>query len=203
MVHARLSVAGRFFAMTLLFSLPLYFCFLLIGLGALSADIALPLVTASPLPPLLAALAVTPRGQRGRLLRRAVDWTVLPHRGWFLSATVLVPAVLVIAMLLLWAVGVPIADGRAAVFMLPLLAVSFLFAAIGEELGWMGVAYEPMTARWGRTGGTVLLALLWVAWHLPFYVVTFPGPAAILAQATTVVALRFLMVRPKIGRAHV
>ena len=41
----------------------------------------------------------------------------------------------------------------------------FFVAAIGEELGWMGYAMDPLQDRFGALGGALLLGGVWAVWH--------------------------------------
>jgi len=57
--------------------------------------------------------------------------------------------------------------GLPTVFLLVLL-----FNGFGEETGWRGFALEPLQRRYGPVTGTLVLAALWAAWHIPaFFVV--------------------------------
>jgi len=38
-----------------------------------------------------------------------------------------------------------------------------------EEIGWRGFALPRLQQRWGPLAGTVVLGLVWAAWHLPNY----------------------------------
>ena len=195
MAASRPSLASRTFTFVLLLSLPLYAAFLLIGLGILPETLAFALIPVATIAPLFAGLFTTPPGHRRTLLRRAMDWNTLSHRGWLVPGALLVPTVLALAMVPLLALGVSAnTEGQAPLAMVPVLTVAFLIAAAAEELGWMGVAYGSLVSRMGRVGATTTLALVWVLWHVPFYVTTFSGILPILAHSTTVVALRFVMV---------
>jgi membrane protease YdiL (CAAX protease family) len=39
--------------------------------------------------------------------------------------------------------------------------------ALGEEIGWRGLLTPLMVERFGFTGGSVLVGLIWAAWHMP------------------------------------
>lgn len=104
-------------------------------------------------------------------LRRIVHWRVDVR--WY-AAAVLGPPALVLA-------GVLLADPETDVlrlvtpsFVLSVL-VYFAFtvvvgAGLAEEPGWRGFALPRLQDRLGPTRGTVLLGLLWAAWHLPLVV---------------------------------
>jgi membrane protease YdiL (CAAX protease family) len=49
----------------------------------------------------------------------------------------------------------------------PVLLVAIAVGAFGEEAGWRGYALPRMQARLGPLPATLLLALLWAAWHAP------------------------------------
>jgi uncharacterized protein len=63
-------------------------------------------------------------------------------------------------------------------FPLPVVVLLvMLFNGFGEETGWRGFALVPLQQRFGPTGGTFVLAILWAAWHTPtfFVVETYRG----------------------------
>jgi hypothetical protein len=43
----------------------------------------------------------------------------------------------------------------------------FLVLAAGEEVGWTGYALDPLKARWGPLGASLILAVPWWLGHLP------------------------------------
>ena len=45
--------------------------------------------------------------------------------------------------------------------------VSSVAHALGEEIGWRGLLTPLMVERLGFTGGSVLVGLIWAAWHMP------------------------------------
>lgn len=45
------------------------------------------------------------------------------------------------------------------------LSVAFFVAALEEELGWSGYAIDPMQARWGALGPSILLGSIGVIYH--------------------------------------
>lgn len=51
----------------------------------------------------------------------------------------------------------------------PLVLLSFMSGPFSEEMGWRGFALDPLLNRFGFTRASVLLGLIWGAWHLPLY----------------------------------
>ena len=79
------------------------------------------------------------------------------------------------------------ADGA---WMLTLLVPAVAYA-LGEEVGWRGFALPRLQARFAPLPAALILGVVWVAWHVPFYlyrpgmVDTAPGERA--AQAVVIV----------------
>src|SRR6266566_3336191 len=113
-----------------------------------------------------------------QLLRRFVMWRV---RGvWYLYALVGIPAI--------YFIGVVLVPGALGSFKAPSLTASLLYPVLFlvvlvldgpllEEPGWRGFALPRLQTRWGPLLGTVVLGVLWAAWHFTEYL-TDPGFAA-------------------------
>lgn len=167
-----------FYLLTLLFSWSYWLALLSQGrrVGPGSSATHLP----GLMGPLIAAAVVAAgvsgrRGLRG-LLRSAL---VLPRprlRNAMLALSPLVIGAVVFAIL--GAAGAPRLSLRAfnsypglpEDLPLPLL---FLFALVlngyGEEVGWRGFATERLAPRLGRIKATLLVAAMWMVWHIPLF----------------------------------
>jgi membrane protease YdiL (CAAX protease family) len=122
--------------------------------------------------PALAAIAVTAisEGRTGvkALLGRVVEWRLGSF--WYVVAVGL-PVALTLAMVELEGLlGGAMLDGPGDP---PALIAILALLVIGEEIGWRGFALPRLQARFGGLGASLILGLLWAAWHLAN--ATIPG----------------------------
>lgn len=124
--------------------------------------------------PLIAALVMSAvvAGRAGvvQLLKRMVQWRV--GLVWYAFAFIGIP--------LLYIASIAAVPGALASFKAPELTTVLLYPAfyvvllaiggpLTEEPGWRGFALSRLQQRWGPLVGTVILGLMWAAWHLPNY----------------------------------
>lgn len=131
--------------------------------------------------PTVAALIMTAvtGGRDGirRLLARLVLWKV-PFV-WYLFIFLGIPLVFILGTVFLPGAAASF-DHLSATTWLSYLWKFPLVLAVGgplfEEPGWRGFALTRLQAKWGPLAGTLILGLLWAAWHFPQYLM--PGWAA-------------------------
>jgi membrane protease YdiL (CAAX protease family) len=120
--------------------------------------------------PSMAALWLTARREGSAGVRALVEpvlrWRV--EARWYLLAVGYIPAIkLTAALIHRLAAGAWPPFGREPLYLIPLaIAVSTPFQA-GEEIGWRGYALPRLAARLGLARASVLLGVVWAAWHLP------------------------------------
>ncbi len=143
------------------------------GLLGLPAALVILLQTLGPTVAALVTVGVLegPAGRR-RLLARVRFWRVA--RRWYLFALAGIPAVCVVAALVLPGAFVGLGDQSAVKLGIEFLAfvvVGFVSGPLLEEPGWRGFALPHLQAQMGALRGTLVLGALWAAWHLPQYLV--------------------------------
>jgi len=112
-------------------------------------------------------------------------WNRNLHIRWLLVTLLFFPALAFTANLVsstLDGQAYPILDFAKEPWMIipviPQFLVAFIFNGLTEEFGWRGYALPHLQARWNALISSLILGILWVAWHLP----TFFMPGAPLYQ---------------------
>jgi CAAX protease family protein len=120
----------------------------------------------------LIAAALTGGGEAVRdLLGRLVRWRVV---WWWYPVVMLGPAAfsaVVAGVYVLvggsWQEAAPAAFQLSIPALMVFFAVLILTDGLGEELGWRGFALPRLLQRWPPVTASVILGLVWAAWHLP------------------------------------
>ena len=80
-----------------------------------------------------------------------------------------------------------------------LIAGSYLFGAVAEELGWTGYALPRLLELTGEVRSGLILGVFWAAWHVIPYLQAGNGARWIVGQCLFSIALRMLLVRLSVG----
>jgi membrane protease YdiL (CAAX protease family) len=102
----------------------------------------------------------------GGFKRKPIDWR------WWAAALLLQPGLLVFAGL--FNNLIPYGERIAAVPETPITAILIntiflLLATFGEEIGWRGFALPALQEKYTAFKSSLILGLVWMAWHLPFW----------------------------------
>jgi membrane protease YdiL (CAAX protease family) len=120
--------------------------------------------------PLLTALILVYRENRTKgmieLLKRAFDYKRIRAKIWYIPIVLLMPAVMIVEFGLLRLTGVPVPDPQFSIPTALGLFLGLFIAALGEELGWTGYAIDPLQDRSNALQASIVLGLVWAAWHL-------------------------------------
>ena len=185
-----------FFSLVFALSIPLSLAGAVIGLELLPGlPVSSLVVTFCPL---IAAVILVHRenGAAGvtGLLKRAFDFKRIGAKVWYAPIVLLMPGVMVLEYGLMRWMGSPVPIPQFPIWAPLALFVASFVAALGEELGWMGYAIDPMQARSNALQAGILLGLAWAAWHIIPVVQVGRSPEWIAWQCLFWVASRVLFV---------
>ena len=197
MQHGMFAPRAAFFVLTFLLSAPFYILHALAHWNVVFGPETGPLyISLFTLTPILSASILTFRknGWNGlkKLLGRIFDFRRIARRRWYVPILLLLPSILLLSLGVTLLLGEPIPAGLVPAVALPATLVFFFILATGEEVGWMGYAFEPMQARGGALKASLALGILWALWHLPIFVFVIPDPARHVAQLLMLVGTRVL-----------
>lgn len=122
--------------------------------------------------PALAAIAVTAHRHGAdavkELVGRTVAWDVSP---WFYAVAILFSPVLRLAAAAIQraAVGSWPSFGTESVVVMIAGTIVSTPAQAGEEIGWRGFLLPGLSKRVGVRAASVIVGVIWAAWHLPFF----------------------------------
>jgi membrane protease YdiL (CAAX protease family) len=142
---------------------------------AWSEVLATDLLMAATFGPSLAGLAVVAFFSRRQGFRawlgRCLNWRTGWH--WYALAFLVPPGAMVCALVVNTALGgaTPVLPGADK---LPLVIINFglvllVGGPLGEEFGWRGFALPALTARLGWRAASLIIGVVWAAWHLPLF----------------------------------
>jgi membrane protease YdiL (CAAX protease family) len=184
-----------FFPLVFALSIPIWLA------GALTEHQLLPGLPVSSLmtfcPLLAAAILVYAENKTAgvtTLLKRAFDYKRIRAKVWYAPMVLLMPGVMVLSYGLLRLTGSPVPPPQFSILAPPAMFLMFFIAALGEELGWSGYIIDPMQDRWNALQASLLLGLVWAAWHIVPFVQAQRSPAWIAWQCLVLVATRVLLV---------
>jgi uncharacterized protein len=146
--------------------------------------------------PLAAALILLFRAEGAdgliSFLRRVLDYRTPARTKWLLPSFLLAPLIYALTYAVLHLAGHK-GEPTPNWLGLPVLAVIMFFLAIGEEAGWTGYLLDPLQARFGALGASLIIAIPWWLGHIPS-IIAIGGTAADLAWwLPGAIALRVLM----------
>jgi len=127
------------------------------------------------------------------LLKRSFDFQRIKSKIWYLPIFLLYPCIVAVQYGIAILFGLQVPSPHFS-FWIPIMFVIVFIAALGEELGWMGYAFEPMQERLGTLKASVLLGVVWAAIHIPLFSVAGASPYWIMWQCIYIAVTRVLFV---------
>ncbi len=155
------------------------------------------LVNLGALVPMAAALILVSRenGIAGakELLKRSFDFRRIKSKAWYPAVFLLYPSIAFLQYGLALLSGSQVPSPHFS-FWMPIIFGLVFIAALGEELGWMGYAFEPMQERFGALKASLLLGAVWALFHIPLFSVSGAPVSWIVWQCIYIAATRVLFV---------
>jgi membrane protease YdiL (CAAX protease family) len=148
--------------------------------------------------PLIAATLLVHREERlgvRRLLSRVFDQRRIRKRIWYVPIIFLMPLIYLLTYWVMRLARLPLPDEPYIPFlMIPILFVGYFIGAVGEEVGWMGYAVDPLQDRWSALATAIILGSVWAIWHYPALVLYGHALTWIAWWTLGTVAMRIIIV---------
>jgi uncharacterized protein len=199
-IRSRSPVA--FFGLVYALSAPLWILSRTVHFGGLPDNLPITDVVATFMPMLAGVLLVWRDDGRvgvAAFLRRAFDARRIPNAAWYVVIVLLMPAIYLLTYWMMRTLHMPVPDTWLIPGTTPIVFVAFIVAAAGEELGYMGYAFEPLEARFGPLSAAVLIGAPWALWHLPSMLQIGQSPRLIMFGLVATVAFRVIHVWLYVG----
>ena len=181
-----------FFVLTFVLSLPFYI------LATFVPEMVVPSSLLITFAPMISALILTFRenGSDGakKLIKRSFDFKKITRKMWYAPILFIMPIVFLAVLWILGLIGEAPPESMFPLGMAPILLLMFFIMALGEEVGWMGYAYDPMEERWNASRASLILGIIWFTWHSPIYI--FAGGQTLLwaaGQLVFMIGMRILL----------
>jgi len=91
-----------------------------------------------------------------KLLKKSFDYKRIKGKIWYVPIFFLMPVIMILAYGLMNLMGVSIPGLPFPVVMAPIFFLVYFIFALGEEVGWMGYAVEPMQDRWNALKASIM-----------------------------------------------
>lgn len=167
---SNLKLPLYFFLLVYGLSLPLWLLQIYIDNTSLPLNIPITDILAA-FTPLIAACILTYKadGKKGVLilLSRIVDFKKLNLKWWLV---ILVLPILIFGFIyyLLYSNNYLIpTNWTISIYTIPLLLIFFFLGAVGEEVGYMGYAVEPLQKKYSAFWTSIIIGVPWIVWHYP------------------------------------
>ena len=187
----------KFFLLVFVLSVPFWLLDIIIQFPE-EISINLPVSSLQAFNPLIAALILTYRRNKSpgieELLKRAFDYKRIKKKRWYVPIIFLMPAMMFLAYWIMILAGLPLPEPYIPLMLVLTFFPVFFVFAVGEEVGWLGYAIDPMQDRWGALKASIILGTIWELWHLWPYIQTGNGPAWVMWQSLGSIPLRILIV---------
>jgi membrane protease YdiL (CAAX protease family) len=192
------SLLPIFFLLVFILSIPFWMVDVLIQQPPKGVPINLPISSLMAFNPLIATLILTYRYKKSAgikdSVKKAFDHKRIKRKRWYVPTVLLMPAMLFLSYWVMYLVGLPLPQPNIPLLFVLILFPLFFITALGEEVGWLGYAIDPMQERWGALHASIILGIGWSLWHLWGYIQLNNGVEWAIWQVLGSIPLRILIV---------
>lgn len=115
------------------------------------------------------------------LLGRIFDFKRITRSRWYLAIILLSPLIFLLSLAWIVLLGMRVSPVLTPLVALPAVFPLFFLLAAGEEVGWMGYAFESMEAPDSALRAALVLGMIRAFWHVPFFIFMMPDPFVLTA----------------------
>lgn len=123
-----------------------------------------------------------------RFVRRALDCRRI-RSIWYLPLILLMPAVTVLAYVVMRGLARPLPPVDMPLAALPVFSVVYLCSAACEQLGWTALVTDLLLRRWDALSAALAVGIMWAVWHIIPYARAGNGAAWIVWQCVFTVVI--------------
>lgn len=194
----RKKVTAKIFLLVYALSIPLWLIETMVEAKGLPLDIPVTDILAA-FTPLIAAciLVYKEEGRNGvmNLLKRIFDFSRIKRRTWYVAIVFLPALMFFLIYVIMHMKRLPLPTELHIPFLsMPFLFVFFFLGAVGEEVGYMGYAVDPIQKRWSALSTSIFIGLPWAIWHYPSMIQQGHNLVWILWGTVGTVAMRILII---------
>jgi membrane protease YdiL (CAAX protease family) len=128
------------------------------------------------------------------LLKKTHDFRKITRKIWYLPILFLMPAITLIDYWIMNRTKSTIPDQQIPLPTFLMFFLLFFVAAIGEEVGWQGFAYERLEKRYNALTSGLLLGIISAGWHLIPLIQLHNPPSWIFWQSINIFLTRIIVV---------
>ena len=128
------------------------------------------------------------------LLKRSFDYKRIGTKVWYVPIILLMPGATMLTYGVMHLMALPLPAPRFPVMTALAMFLAFFVTGLCEELGWSGYVIDSIQARWNAFEASILLGLVWAAWHYVPLVQAQRSATWIAWWSLYTVALRVLIV---------
>ena len=128
-------------------------------------------------------------------LFRIFDYKVITDKRWYYAIVGVPISIFVLIYLALLAFNINLPKvWNPSLLSIPILFIFFFLGAVGEEVGYMGYAVDPLMNKWNAFMTSLILGLPWAIWHYPSIIQQGHNFSWILWGTLGTVSMRILIV---------